>query len=127
MILAGRPQVRSAYPAETAHRCVACGALHYPARTVCRICAGRRFAAQPLSGRGVVQELVVRRGAPARSSGGWVVVWVELEEGTLVRALICADDAILGLPVALVPRRERVGRCIPSAAHAFEAVARSAV
>jgi uncharacterized OB-fold protein len=125
MISAERFRARSSLPVETAHRCLACGALHYPARTVCRICAGRRFVAQALSGRGIVHAIVVRRSSTSRSQAGWIAAWVELEEGTLVRAQICADDAIVGLPVALVPRRERVGRCIPSAAHAFEAVARS--
>lgn len=126
MIAAERARGHGFHSAETAQRCLACGALHYPARTVCRICAGRHFVAQPLSGRGVVHAILARRGPPPHGHAGWVPAWVELEEGTLVRAQISADDAIVGLPVALVTRHERLGRRIPSAAHAFQAVARLA-
>jgi uncharacterized OB-fold protein len=123
MIFAEPASSPSASHAETGQRCLACGALHYPPRTICRICGARRFAAQPLSGRGIVHALLAPRVSAATCRPEWVPAWVELEEGTLVRAQLRPQDAILGLPVALVSRRERIGRRVPSIGHAFVAVA----
>ncbi len=113
----------STHSREVGQRCLACGALHYPARTICRLCRARRFAAQVLSGRGVVHAFLGAPASSARHAPDWVPAWVELEEGVLVRAQLRPQDAVLGLPVALVPRRERIRRNLPSIGHAFAAIA----
>jgi uncharacterized OB-fold protein len=107
---------------ETGHRCRDCGAFHYPPRTLCRICRGRRFAAEPLSGRGVVHALPPLTRDLSASLRRWVSVWVELAEGTLIRAELAAEEAIVGLPVELVPRQQRLLRARPAIGHAFRAL-----
>jgi len=107
---------------ETGQRCRDCGAFHYPPRTLCRICRGRRFAAEPLSGRGVVHALPPLAPHVSTSVRRWVSVWVELAEGTLIRAELAAEEAIVGLPVELVPRQQRLLRARPAIGHAFRAL-----
>jgi hypothetical protein len=51
-----------------------------------------------------------------------VPVWIQLEEGSLVRAQLPAEEAIVGLPVELVPRRERVRQPHAPMGHAFRAL-----
>ena len=111
------------YSEETGQRCRDCGAFHYPARTLCRICRGRRFASEPLSGLGVVHALRPMQPHAMDSQPPWVSVWVELAEGTLIRAVLPAELAIVGLPVELVPRQQRLRRPGPPAGHAFQALA----
>jgi uncharacterized OB-fold protein len=117
-------------PSATAHifahemgqRCRDCGAFHYPPRTLCRICRGRHLAAEPLSGRGVVHALPPPAANVSTAVRHWVPVWVELAEGTLIRAELAAEEAIVGLPVELVPRQQRLRRARPAIGHAFRAL-----
>jgi uncharacterized OB-fold protein len=118
-------QLRAAHAIvrETGQRCSDCGAFHFPPRTLCRICAGRRLILAPLSGRGVVQALRALQASlsPLRRAC-WVPAWVELQEGALVRAELRPEEAIVGLPVELVPREERRQMARVSLGFLFRAV-----
>jgi len=92
--------------AELGHRCTRCGALHFPARTICRICRGRDFVGQPLTGRGVVHA-IVPSDVPVATAPPRVRVLVLLEEGLLVGAHMRPAEAIPGLPVVMLSPQER--------------------
>jgi uncharacterized OB-fold protein len=103
-----RPGAARLFVAETGQRCRDCGAFHYPPRTLCRICRSRHFTAVPLSGRGIVHALRPLAVVSALPTQLWVAVWVELEEGVLIRAQLPADNAVVGLPVELLTPGERM-------------------
>lgn len=86
-------------------RCVACGALRFPAREVCSTCMSRDVEWAPVSGRGEVFSKVVMHQAnhPAFAAlAPYAVVVVQLEEGARIMSNVTgctAADVHIGMPV----------------------------
>lgn len=89
-------------------RCDRCGALRFPARTICSRCLGREATWVPTSGRGVVFSFAVMHQAVHPGFAADVpypVVVIELDEGPrlLSNLVDCPlGDVRIGLPVAVV-------------------------
>lgn len=89
-------------------RCGGCGALRFPARTICSRCLSREATWVPTSGRGTVFSFAVMHQAIHPGFAAevpYAVVVVELEEGPRVLSNLvdCAlGDVHVGLPVEVV-------------------------
>jgi uncharacterized OB-fold protein len=89
-------------------RCAGCGALRFPARSICSRCLGREATWVPVSGRGAIFSFAVMHQAVHPGFAATVpyaVVVIELEEGVrmLSNLLDCPlEDIRIGLPVSVV-------------------------
>lgn len=95
-----------------AGRCVACGAVLYPARRVCPGCRGERFEKLTLSRRGKVVTSTVIHVAPPefQMEAPYAMAVVETPEGArlMVQVADCEPNEVQpGMEVALEFRRIR--------------------
>ena len=89
-------------------RCARCGALRFPARSICSACLGRDATWVPVSGRGQVFSFAVMHQANHPSFAAevpYAVIVVQLDEGVrlLSNLVDCEVAGIrIGLPVEVV-------------------------
>jgi uncharacterized OB-fold protein len=77
-----------------AARCTGCGHVHFPPRTVCRRCQGRKFEKATLAGEGTLETFTVIRVAPTGflDEAPYAVGIVSLPGGVKVTAQIVDGD-----------------------------------
>lgn len=84
-------------------RCTGCQALRHPPRPMCPQCNSLRWDTIEASGRGRVYSFVIPRHPPFPwMDQPYIVVLVELEEGTRLVSNLCGiapDDVAIGMPV----------------------------
>jgi uncharacterized OB-fold protein len=89
-------------------RCAGCGALRFPARSICSTCLSRESTWVPVSGRGTVFSFAIMHQAvhPGfAAEAPYAVVVVELDEGPrlLSNLVDCPTaDVRVGMPVEVV-------------------------
>jgi uncharacterized protein len=89
-------------------RCASCGAVRFPARTICSRCLGRDAAWTPVSGRGKVFSYAIMHQAMHPGFAAdvpYAVVVVELDEGARLLSNLVGcpvSDVRIGLPVEVV-------------------------
>ncbi len=89
-------------------RCARCGALRFPARTICSRCLGRDATWLPVRGRGTVFSFALMHQANHPGFAAevpYAVVVIELEEGVrlLSNLVDCpVRDVRIGMPVEVV-------------------------
>jgi uncharacterized OB-fold protein len=84
-------------------RCASCGKLRHPPRPMCPHCGALEWDTVESTGRGVVHSWVM----PRHPEFPWfeypyIVVLVDLEEGTRLVSNLCEidpDDVVVGMPV----------------------------
>jgi uncharacterized OB-fold protein len=99
---------------ESGRRCTRCGAIQFPARHTCRICRSRLLRPHAIIGRGVLHTQAIACGSPSGDARPILRAWIVLEEGLLVQGQlqdVQPEEAVVGLPVELLPQRDyrRVG------------------
>ena len=101
-------RLRATYHRLEGGRCVACGAVLFPARPRCPSCGGRELAAHRLSGQGTVYSFSEVSHPPRGFDAPYLVALVRLAEGMLVTAQLTdvdARDVTIGMAVEMVTRR----------------------
>ena len=94
-------------------RCLNCGKIYFPRRSICRVCRSRKMEDYKLSEKGIVESFtVIRRNPPLgfERNVPYIVGIVKLKDGVRVISQIvdCIPEEVwIGMPVELTFRRIR--------------------
>jgi hypothetical protein len=91
-------------------KCVSCGKIHYPRRTVCPSCKSREMEEYQFKGSGKLYSYTIIRSPPEgyEFCKPYAAALIELEEGEIITAQLTDcnfDDLEIGMPVESVIRR----------------------
>ncbi len=93
-----------------ASKCLTCGRIYFPPKTVCNNCKSKNFEKTLLPRKGVIETFTIIRQAPSKYElyVPYAVAVVKLENGVKVLSQItdCEPDKLqIGMPVEAVIRR----------------------